>query len=108
MLASLERSQQEETPEDEITKYEDMRTIGAIEGCWRFFASPLHQRWPSCISLQIHLAGHQNVLFHDDDDMNHIVDHLPRMTHLTAFYLYNDEHRADEDNLQLRFIDFPT
>lgn len=42
-------------PDDEITTYEDMRTVGASEAFWRLYEFKIHERWPKCMSLSIHL-----------------------------------------------------
>ena len=84
-----------------------MRTIGASEGLWRIYGFKLHERWPKCMSLSIHLDNQQQIYFQDDDDVQPIVDHLPRLTHLTAFYKINEDN-PDGYNTQIKFIDFPT
>ena len=55
---------------NEIAAYEDMRTIGIYSAVWRIFQFTMHERYPTCVSLTIHLEENNQVFFDEEDDMN--------------------------------------
>ena len=72
-----------------------MTTIGTSEGLWRIYGFKLHERWPKYMSLSIHLKNQHQIYFQDDDDVQPIVKHLPRLTHLTSLYKINEDNPDD-------------
>ena len=44
---------------NEIDEYQDMRSVGSNEACWRFFEFPISERHPAVYDLIIHLPGQQ-------------------------------------------------
>ena len=94
-------------PENEITTYEDMRSISSSEGIWRIFRFDLHERYPSVMTLNIHLQGSEQTLFDDEDDLYDVVNNFPEATHLTAFYQYNADN-PNGPNCNVKYIDFPS
>ena len=74
------------TVEDEIRHYEDMRTVGATEAFWRMYNFDLHTRFPSVMSLDIHLEEEQLIFFEPDTNLQQEVEGGPRLTQLTAFF----------------------
>ena len=43
-----------------------MRTVGATDAFWRIYEFELHTRFPTVVSLAIHLEDEQNIYFKDD------------------------------------------
>ena len=76
--------------QDEIKQYKDMRTVGATEAFWQIYNFELHARFPTVVSLNIHLEDEQIMFFEDDTDMQQAVKGGLRLTHLTLFFLYNE------------------
>lgn len=91
---------------DEIADYQDLRSIGASEACWRLFDVPMSQRQPSVVALQVHLQDQQLVYFEPGQERE--AAQAARRTHLTAWLEYNRESAAaDPDCLRLLYPDFP-
>ena len=93
--------------EDEIETFEDMRTIGPSEAFWRIHEFPLHKRYPSCQSLDVHLHNQQQVYFDEEDDMVELMSQRPKMTQLVAFFKINTE-EPNGPNINLTYAEFPT
>ena len=51
---------------DEIQEYQDLRSIGASEACWRIFGFELGYQRPHVLALPIHLEDEQQVYFQRD------------------------------------------
>ncbi|XP_043226099.1 uncharacterized protein LOC122383585 [Amphibalanus amphitrite] len=93
--------------DDEIAEYQDMRSIGASEACWRLFDVPMSQRQPNVVALQVHLEDHQLVYFEPGQERQ--AAQAARRTHLTAWLEYNRESAAaDPDCRRLLYPDFPS
>ena len=75
--------------ENEIAAYEDMTTICSYSDVWRIFQFPMHERYPKCMSLIIHLEDNEQVFLEEEDDMNEIVNYTSVFTYLTEFYKTN-------------------
>ena len=93
--------------EDEIETFKDMRTIEPSEVVWRIHEFPLHKRYPSCQSLDIHLHQQQQVYFDKEDDMVELMSQRPKMTQLDAFYKINTE-EPNGPNINLTYAEFPS
>ena len=63
-----------------------MRTVGAMEAFWRMYNFDLHTRFPSVMSLDIHLEEEQLIFFEPDTNLQQEVEGGPRLTQLTAFF----------------------
>ena len=74
------------TNEDEISYYEDMRTVGATEAFWRIYEFDLHTRFPTVVSLAIHLEDKQNIYFEDDTNLQQNLQNPAEYTQLTSFF----------------------
>ena len=92
---------------DEIGDYQDLRSIGASEACWRLFQFDMSSRSPAVEPLQVHLENHQVVLFEEGQE-HQAAAAEPKDTPLTAWMRYNRECAAtDPDCLALLYPDFP-
>ena len=67
---------------DEIETYQDLRSIGASEACWRLFDVPMSQRQPNVVALQVHMQDQQLVYFQPGEERQ--AAQAVRRTHLTA------------------------
>lgn len=50
---------------DEIADYQDMRSVGASEACWRLYQFPMQDRYPAVEVLQVHLPDQNIVHFNE-------------------------------------------
>ena len=91
---------------NEIVEYQDLRSIGSSEACWRLFDFAMSDRSPAVEPLQIHLENHQMVYFEEGQEQQAGAA-APR-TPLTAWMDYNRENAAtDPDCLLVLYGDFP-
>jgi ATP-dependent DNA helicase PIF1 len=68
-MASVQRpNESANKPVDEITQYQDYRSIGSSEGCWRTFGFAMYDRYPSVEQLPVHLDNAQTVRYEDGDE----------------------------------------
>lgn len=88
---------------DEIRQWQDSRYISSTECCWRLFAYPIHQQYPSICSLTVHLPNAQNILFRDTDDIEQVLQRDHETT-LTAWFSSN---RRDASAREYYYIDIP-
>ena len=92
---------------DEITEYQDLRSVGSSEAIWHLLNFPITDRQPAVLALRVHLKDQQQVIF----DVNSEVEALEsqRNTELTAFFRYN--RNALDDGLDrselCRYVDMP-
>ena len=63
-----------------------MRTVGATEAFWRMYKFDLHARFPSLMSLDIHLEEEHLIFFEADTNLEEEVERGPQLTQLTAFF----------------------
>ena len=92
--------------EDEISYYEDMRTVGATEAFWRICEFDLHTRFPTVVSLFIHLEDKQNICFENDTNLQQSLQNPAKYTQFTSFFLYNEQHHNGLNN-QVTYMDLP-
>jgi hypothetical protein len=59
---------------DEISAYLSGRLLSANEAVWRFLGLRLHNEHPAVMRLDVHLPGHQQVIFNPTDDVDDIID----------------------------------
>lgn len=69
----------------EIDNYQNFRSIGSAEGCWRMFAFGMYSRYPSIVRLPCHLPRMQPTYFVDGAEEN-AVNQGPPATPLTAWF----------------------
>ncbi|KAF0303246.1 hypothetical protein FJT64_024766 [Amphibalanus amphitrite] len=72
--------------DDEIAAYQDLRSIGASEACWRLFEEPISRQQPTVVTLQVHLPNQQLVYFEPGGEQQAI--EAARRTQLTAWLEY--------------------
>ena len=70
---------------NEVQDFRSARYICSNEGIWRILSLPLHERYPTVVSLSIHLENVQRVYF-NEHNLAHRLAHPP-VTTLTAFFL---------------------
>ena len=52
-------------PRDEITEYEDLRSVGSSEATWHLMAFPISRRYPPVQALRVHTEDQQQVRYYD-------------------------------------------
>ena len=92
-------------PRDEITEYQDLRSVRSSEATWHIMGLSITERYPSVMALRIHLKEQQQVVFDMDTEEEALVNQ--RDTELTAFFDFN-RGLAVQDPLQKpRYVDMP-
>ena len=94
-------------PEDEITMYEDMRTVGSTEALWKLYHFSMHERYPSVVSLNIHLKNDQQIYYEDATNLVELLQSGVKYTPLEAFFVCNTLNPGGM-NKDLTFLQFPT
>ena len=89
---------------DEIQEYQDLRSIGASEACWRIFGFELGYQRPHVLALPIHLEDEQQVYF-QRDRASRSVENGPPPTQLTEWFNYNAQNPDDGD--RCTYASFP-
>jgi hypothetical protein len=103
MMAKVDES--DENARNEIRDYEDLRSIGATEACWRTFMFETNQVCPNVQALPIHLENGQRIPFREGDETL-AAQAGPPETELTMWFHYNrTKHRSERPAL---YPDFPT
>ena len=74
-------------PRDEITEYEDMRSVGSVEACWHIYGFEIHDRFPSVLPLRVHLPEEQQIVFDEETELEALENQ--RETELTAYFDFN-------------------
>ncbi|CAI2198442.1 14812_t:CDS:1, partial [Funneliformis geosporum] len=95
----------ETEPIDEIKMYLDARYISTSESIWRIFHYRMHNHTPNVQRLAIHLPNQQSIIFQDEDNLQHIINHATTcMTTLTAWFQENLENTTAHE---YKYADFP-
>ena len=76
---------------NEIELYQDMRSIGSAEGCWRTFDFDMYDRAPVVKRLQVHLPDMQSCTYEEGSEEAAITAGPPTTT-LTAWLDYIKAH----------------
>ena len=72
---------------DEVEMYQDLRSLGCSESCWKTFDFPMYSRHPSVVRLDIHLEGEQSCQFEDGDERR-VVEEGPPVTSLNTWLTF--------------------
>jgi hypothetical protein len=91
---------------DEVSEFQDLRSVGASEACWRILGFPMSDRNPAVVSLPVHLDGEHRVYFKEGREQQ-AVDREPA-TALLSWLEYNRTMAGEDPNcLGLLYPDFP-
>ena len=94
---------------DEITQYEDLRSVGSSEATWHLLAFPISKRYPPVLPLRVHTEEQQQVVF--DEGTEEVALEKQRDTELTAFFKLNEQLRQEgqqlEDGSLPKYVDMP-
>jgi hypothetical protein len=82
--------------ENEIEDFEDLRSIGASEACWRLFSFETNGIHPNVQALTIHLQNGQRVAFEEGQELLAIKEGPPD-TELTMWFHYNRTQDPSEE-----------
>lgn len=94
-----------DAPENEIALFQDMRSFGSSEACWRTFNFAMYGRSPTVQRLPIHLENMQRCQYEAGHERQRVAAGAPK-TELTAWfdYLADDAHAASRSQT---YADFP-
>lgn len=99
---------------NEIELYQDMRSIGSAEGCWRTFSFDMYDREPTVVRLQSHLHNLQPIRYPAGTEQQAVEQGAPPTT-LTAWLDYLKAHPEEgrptivdgQTTWTARYVDFP-
>ena len=93
---------------DEISEYENLRSVGSSEATWHLMAFPITERYPLVQALRVHMEDQQQVVF--DEGTEEIALEKQRETELTAFFQLNLKLR-DQNVMEVqsmpKYVDMP-
>ena len=102
---TMVRNERDETAAvDEISEYQDLRSIGSSEACWRIYNFDMGGQEPSVTALPVHLENGQRVYFKEGEEVNR-AEGPPPQTPLTEFFNYNETH--PDEVCKPTYADFP-
>lgn len=81
---------------DEISYFQDSRSIGACEAAWRLFGFDMAENSPAVKPLAVHLENGQRVYFTDTGEAVRAAEGGPPETTLTAWFRWNQAHGEEE------------
>ena len=96
------KSDEKMNDKDEIERFVNARTIDPYDAHWRIMEYQIQDRFPSVMSLAIHLDGQQNIVFRDgkaEEALENVKD-----TTLTAFFKLN---QTDVEAAKLLYKEIP-
>ena len=93
-----------EQPRDEISEFQDLRSIGSSEAAWKLLSFPIADRYPAVIALRVHLKDQQQIIFDEETEIEAL--ETQRETELTAFFKFNSESSQDPQS-QPKYVDMP-
>ena len=88
---------------DEITEYQDRRSIGASEAVWRLSQFSISERYPAVYTLRVHLPNQQLITFQEGQERLAIQRESARKTELTEFFNFNRRHPLTK----VSYVKFP-
>ena len=86
---------------DEISDFEDLRSVGSSEAAWQIFNFNITKKHPAVLALRCHLEGEHHVVF-DENSVESVVEQQ-KTTELTGFFAYN----LENPGTMLKYVDFP-
>ena len=86
---------------DEISDFEDMRSVGSSEAAWQILNFNITKKHPAVYALRCHLEDENQVVF--DAETNETSIEQQRTTELTGFFEYNEQNPGT----QVKYVDFP-
>ena len=94
---------------DEITQYEDLRSVGSSEATWHLLAFPIAKKFPPVQPLRVHTEDQQQVVF--DQGTEEVALETQRETELTGFFKINNELQQGDKELDIaslpKYVDMP-
>ena len=91
---------------NEIALYQDARSLGAVEGCWRTFKFDMYSKDPPVVRLPVHLANLQPCRYPAGAERTTVERGAPG-TELTAWLEYLSANTTDSRSIDVIYPDFP-
>ena len=86
---------------DEISDYEDLRSVGSSEATWHLMSFPITERFPPVMALRVHTEDQQQVVFDEGSEEEAL--ERQRETELTAFFQLNQK-LLEEDSSDIEVM----
>ena len=92
---------------DEITEYQDLRSVGSNEAIWHLKNFPITDRFPAVMALRVHLKDQQQVIF--DANLETEALENQRNTELTAYFEFNRNALENGTHMSelCKYVDMP-
>jgi hypothetical protein len=91
----------EDTFENEIDDYQDMRSVGSSEAAWHIFNFSIAKKHPAVQAMRCHLEDEQQLIFDEGEEAQ--VLEKQRFTELTAFFDFN----LNNPDTKVQYVNFP-
>jgi hypothetical protein len=89
-------------PKNEVNDYQDMRSLGSSEACWRLFSFNISERNPAVYALRVHLPD-QHMVYFEEGQEREAAERDSRTTELIGFFKYNQ----NNPGTNVTYCDFP-
>jgi len=90
---------------DEIKQYNDARWVTPPEALWRIYSFDTSDRFPSVLSLQLHLPDMHMVSFHQREGVRRVLN-CPSVERL-MLAAYFEKNNTSEHSRGILYRDFP-
>jgi hypothetical protein len=97
----------EEDKYDEVKKYQDARSFGTSEACWRTYNFRMYQMRPSVMPLSVHAPGMVRVTYAQGDELKAVQAGCPDTTLSKWFEYIHDPPLSDSYARNTTYMDFP-
>ena len=104
---AMRKADKEDSEEnvDEIKQYRDARWVTPLEALWRIYGFDLSDRYPSVLSLQLHLLDIHMVSFHWLQGIQRVLDRPGADKSMLIAYF--GKNRIDETTQGILYQNFP-
>ena len=101
------RTEVEGAERDEISEYEDLRSVGSVEAAWHLLNYPIHKQFPAVMPLRVHLKDQQEIYFDENQEGEAL--ERQQQTELTAWFEFNKKALAEgaKPGTLPRYVDMP-
>ena len=101
------RTEVEGATRDEISEYEDLRSVGSVEAAWHLLNYPIHKQFPAVMPLRVHLKDQQEIYFDENQEGEAL--ERQQQTELTAWFEFNKKALAEgaKPGTLPRYVDMP-
>jgi len=104
--ATLQITNNNDEPVDEIKQYYDCRYVSPCEAVWRIFKFDIHHQWPPVQKLMFHLPNEKLVYYDDNADLESTVNRNLQID--TMFLAWFEANKVYAKGRNLTYSEYPT